>query len=355
MSGHIIDCTRFRRPDANFAIGTVRISDVVLVTKPERSVTIELARDDIEDDLPGHLALPPNTSPTTIGQIKAHAHKAVVVLWDSESACVHMLFLGRCLFLVFTRMLWTSEYQLEPGRVSLAPLKPPQAPDPVNCRALLDRHCVVRCGVLATCGGAELDEDDQLQPTVFTSDGDAALDNTSQCLLMPHNMDIKTRLALAQQLHERPVPVIYDQYGRVYYALLNGCTHLVTMPCWTQMAQQRTVTRITGLSRATTADTLDSLLTPYMVGDETTLWLPRLPPAFYQQWQPRDDDGGPYIVYYTSDNKVMRILRRRALTADEIEEEWDEEALRRLGMLETDIDLQGWWDTRYSVKRPGVG
>lgn len=336
----IVNCHRFRRPDANFVIKTVRVSDVILTREPEQSVTVAL-------ECGTEYHLPPNTSQTTVGQIKSHIHKPVVMLWDTETLQIHMLFLGQCIFLVFTRMIWTREHNLDPGRISMAPSKPPQAPEPINCRTLLDKSNTIYAGVLHHCD--TLDDDDQLQASVPDDNQGAPIElqNKSGLLLMPHNMSMNMRIEIANVLHERPVPVIFDQYGRVYYALLNGCTHLVTMPYWTQMGQAVAVTKVTGISRATTPDTLDTLQTPYMVGGDV-LFLPKMPDAFHQEWQP-NESGGNYTIRHTSDNKVMSITRRHPMDEDEIEEEVTDEELRRRGQLETDIDMSRWWDTRYNV------
>lgn len=356
----IVDCYRFREPDAYFIVRKARIHDIVINDDGggERSVSVMLEE---TNDIDADYRLPPNTPKSIIDRILLHTHHPVVMVIDMEHGggigMIHALFLGQFLFMIFTRMLWTREYGWDEssGRLSRAPLKPPQSPEVVQCTAQRDRHNAVHAAVLPM--PVDMDEDDQLVVSGSTNDIDALQQfaNKTGHLLMPHNMGIDMRVALANTLHERAVPVIFDQHGRVLYALLNGCTHLLTMPCWTQTALDRTVTKITGISRAETCDTLDTLQTPYRVGGEQ-LFLPRLPAEFYAQWTPSAEDGDYTIWYSAKDNHALLIVRKKVVPEDEIEEDYGDDVakLRERDLLETDIDLSGWWDTRYVLPIAGA-
>jgi hypothetical protein len=172
--------------------------------------------------------------------------------------------------------------------------------------------------------------------------------NKTGRLLVPLNIGVQEEDLLTKNLFQEPVPVIYDQYGRLHYALLNKCIHLVFAPLWTHGVQFVSKMKITGITRSDGSDMLDTLTTPYRAG--ASLYMPRLPPEFYEQWQP-NEEGGSYTVHYTSDDKVMLITRQHQYKEDEIVEEVGENDDGPTNKPETEINLSGWWDTRYEMPR----
>ena len=314
----IVDCRKKRVPDTTFFLREVKIDDVGRAA-PNDDSPVRVVLDSRDE-----FTLPSNTPATYVSQIRAHTHKPVFMLCDIESGSVHALLLGQCVMMIFTPMLW---WQTTTDVVEglLGDARPaPRAPDVFICRALLDKSNRLRCAMVNAQG---LDEDDVLVlDDVSAATVQAHVENGR--LLVPHNIAFAQRMTLHECLHQEEVGVIYDQYGRLYYVLVNSSIHMFLMPLWTQMALLESMLKITGVTRATEEGELDTLETPYHIGD--LLFMPRLPPEF-AAWTPSEAED-EYKVRYTSDNRVMFITR-----------ECDG----------TDIDLSGLWDTRYILPKKG--
>jgi hypothetical protein len=372
----LFDYARVKQSAASFSIKQVKVKDVIVdhfcssdgvsetsvqllldIFDDLNSATTAENFDEADDVMPGagtlvgSYQLPPQTSQTMIGRIKAHRHRPMIVVLDHLYQ-VHALLMGQSIFVIFTRMWWIA---MEGDTVHISPISRAESlsPEIVNCKARGQWHCAM----LSTVSG--LDVDDQLD----MGDEDVAktsplFSNNTGKMLVPHSRSKQMHICLRRHLHEEPVLVIFDQYGRIQYALVNNSIHVVMMPLWCPVAILTTYQRIICVEKASDAEMHDVLLTAHRPGGIHFTLPHGLPAEIYEHWKPDGGKGGkdaysghPYCIKHTSDNRVMSITRTHRGAqgllddADGDGDNDDDETL-----LETCIKLSDWWDRRYTLR-----
>jgi hypothetical protein len=321
----VTNCLAYRPPDVTLRIQKCDVVDVYRERASDNAdewiITLTLRNGQV-------FHLPPNTPASEVQKIYCHKHRPIFVVWAEEDErypgkrMVHSLLLSQRIYMVFTPMLWFDP-EVDPEQDLTR-----RTPAVTNCIVQHGTHkdVTLHCGVVI-CDGMEDDDvlalDDQSQQEVVHNGVENLRANR---LLVPHNIKFQQRMVLTQNLHQEPVPVIYDQQGRLYYAVVNGAAHVVSQPYWSQSALIERDLIIHGVTKAARPTMLDTLNAPYHVGDK--LFLPKLTEQF-EQWKPSAEQGR-YQVRYDSSNRVFYIKNEEA---------------------GVDIDLSALWDTRYVQKR----